>query len=170
MLIEEATTGIGESSCDLSRWLSLSCKQEMGTVLYSTLPLLSKLPSAQNLHHADTLVNHCSVSKADEEISFALRHGLWVFTWKKTNQKTLKKLPTPQQQQHYKCSTHRTTPCCDEGCNTVLCDKSSSLDVKLLNWHPFINSCLQVQWLKLIHINCKIEDSISVYRNSFSEV
>lgn len=52
----------------------------MSAVLYFTMQLLSKLPSAQNLHPAGALVSHYSVSKADEEIRFALRpYG--VFTW-----------------------------------------------------------------------------------------
>lgn len=47
----------------------------MGTclVLYNAAPL--ELPSAQNLHCADTLVSHCVVSKADEEMRFVLDMG-----------------------------------------------------------------------------------------------
>jgi len=74
----------------------------MGVVLYSMMLLLSKLPSTQNFHRAGTLVDHCSVSKSDEEMRLALTHGLWVFTLKKKDEKTLnqtnkQKKPKPPQ-------------------------------------------------------------------------
>lgn len=124
-------------SCDLSRWLPLSQKSEMGAVLCSTMLLLSRLPRAHHLPYAAASGSHCSVSKADEEQRTALRHGL-------KNKK--------HQQQYNKKKTSPVTM----RIVIKLCDKSRSLDMKLsagrslslMSWDVTMEANASGLWIK----------------------